>query len=55
MSPTKRIAVILRYAGHGREVAGAFFAPLATHRHAAMADLSDSNLIAAHRVFIALI
>lgn len=53
--PADRRKVILRYAGHGREVAGAFFAPLATHRHAAMAYLSDSNLIAAHRVFIALI
>ena len=53
--PADRRKVILRYAGHGREVAGAFFAPFATHRHAAMAYLSDSNLIAAHRVFIALI
>jgi MarR family transcriptional regulator, organic hydroperoxide resistance regulator len=53
--PADRRKVILRYADHGREVAGAFFAPLAGHTHAAMADLSDSDLAAAHRVFTALI
>lgn len=53
--PADRRKVILRYADHGREVAGAFFAPLARHTHAAMADMPDSDLAAAHRVFTALI
>ena len=53
--PADRRKVILRYADHGREVAAAFFAPLGTHTHAAMADLPDSDLAAAHRVFSVLI
>jgi DNA-binding MarR family transcriptional regulator len=53
--PTDRRKVILRYADHGRKVAGAFFAPLARHTHAEMADLPDADLAAAHRVFTALI
>lgn len=53
--PADRRKVILRHADHGREVAGAFFAPLATHTRAAMADLPDADLAAAHRVFTALI
>ena len=57
MSRALRIAArsSLRYADHGRELAVAFFAPLATHTHAAMADLRDSDLSAAHLVFTALI
>jgi DNA-binding MarR family transcriptional regulator len=50
-----RRKVILRYADHGREVASAFFAPLATHTHAAITDLPDADLAAANRVFTALI
>jgi len=53
--PADRRKVILRYADHGREVAAAFFAPLGRHTHAALADLPDSDLEAAHRVFTALI
>lgn len=49
-----RRKVILRYADHGRKTAGAFFTPLAMHTHAAMVDVSDADLIAAHRVFSSL-
>lgn len=52
---TDRRKVILRFADHGRETAGAFLIPLAAHTHAAMTDVSDPDLVAAHRVFIALI
>lgn len=50
-----RRKVILRYSDHGRETAGAFFIPLATHTRAAMVDISDSDLVAAHSVFATLI
>jgi DNA-binding MarR family transcriptional regulator len=50
-----RRKVILRYADHGRETAGAFLIPLAAHTHAAMTDASDTDLLTAHRVIIALI
>ncbi|GFG76655.1 MarR family winged helix-turn-helix transcriptional regulator [Mycobacterium botniense] len=53
--PADRRKVILRYADHGRRVAGAFFAPLAEHMHTQMADLPDADLAAAHRVLTALI
>jgi len=53
--PTDRRKVLLRYADHGMAVARSFFTPLAGHTHAAMADLPDEDLAAAHRVFTALI
>lgn len=53
--PADRRKVILRYADHGRETATAFFTPLAAHTHAAMAEICDADLIAAHRVLTALI
>lgn len=49
--PADRRKVILRYARHGVEVGRAFFTPLAEHTHRALADLSDEDLQAAHRVF----
>lgn len=52
---TDRRKVILRYADHGRETAGAFLIPLAAHIHAAMTDMPDTDLLAGHRVIIALI
>ena len=52
--PADRRKVLVRYADHGMTVARAFFAPLAEHTHAAMADLPDQDLAAAHRVFAAL-
>ena len=53
--PADRRKVMLRYADHGMAVARAFFTPLAEHTHDAMADLTDQDLAAAHRVFSALI
>ncbi|WP_328350551.1 MarR family winged helix-turn-helix transcriptional regulator [Mycobacterium sp. NBC_00419] len=53
--PADRRKVILRYADHGIEVGKAFFTPLATHTHRALADLPESDLAAAHRVFAAVL
>ena len=53
--PADRRKVILRYSDHGMTVARAFFTPLATHTHDAMAALPDDDLVAAHRTFTALI
>jgi DNA-binding MarR family transcriptional regulator len=53
--PADRRKVILRYAQHGIDVGRAFFTPLADHTHRALADLSDEDLAAAHRVFTAVL
>jgi DNA-binding MarR family transcriptional regulator len=53
--PTDRRKVILRYSDSGLATARAFFAPLGTHSHDAMAELPDADLEAASRVFNALI
>ncbi len=53
--PADRRKVKLRVAEHGTEVARGFFTPLAAHTHAALADLPDADLAAAHRVFGALV
>lgn len=53
--PEDRRKVILRCAEPGIQLARAFFAPLATHTHEAMAGLPNRDLTAAHRVFTALI
>lgn len=53
--PADRRKVMLRVADHGTEVARAFFTPLAEHTHRALAVLPDDDLLAAHRVFGALI
>jgi DNA-binding MarR family transcriptional regulator len=53
--PADRRKVILRYAEHGMTVARGFFTPLASHSRGAMADLPDEDLVAAHRVFTAMI
>jgi DNA-binding MarR family transcriptional regulator len=52
--PADRRKVILRYAEHGRQTAGAFFTALAAKTQAAMAELSDADLVAGHRVLTAL-
>lgn len=52
--PADRRKVILRYADHGMTVARAFFTPLEAHTRAAMAQLPDDDLAAAHRVLTAL-
>jgi DNA-binding MarR family transcriptional regulator len=53
--PADRRKVILRYSDSGLATARAFFAPLGMHSHDAMADLPDTDLRAAGRVFSALI
>jgi DNA-binding MarR family transcriptional regulator len=53
--PDDRRKVILRYDEHGMAVARDFFTPLAEHTHAALVDLPEEDLAAAHRVFTALI
>ena len=53
--PSDRRKVILRYAGDDRDIAEAFFTPLAAHTYAAMADLPDDDLAAGHRVLTALV
>nr|WP_019663675.1 MarR family winged helix-turn-helix transcriptional regulator [Rhodococcus sp. 06-1059B-a] len=50
-----RRKVILRYDEHGMEVARGFFGPLGVKTSAALADLPDGDLAAAHRVFAVLI
>ncbi|WIM88146.1 MarR family winged helix-turn-helix transcriptional regulator [Candidatus Mycobacterium wuenschmannii] len=53
--PADRRKVILRYSDSGLSTARAFFAPLGSHSHDAMTDLPDADLMAAGRVFAALI
>jgi len=53
--PADRRKALLRYENSGMELAHAFFAPLGDHVRSALAELPDSDLMAAHRVFSALI
>ena len=53
--PADRRKVILRYSEPGLDTARSFFTPLGAHTHAALGDLPDADLAAAHRVFTALI
>lgn len=53
--PADRRKVILRHSDSGLATARAFFAPLGSHSHEAMAQLPDADLHAAGRVFAALI
>lgn len=48
--PHDRRRVLLEYADAGRELAVAFFGPLARLHHDALASVSDDDLEAAHRV-----
>ena len=48
--PHDRRRVLLEYADTGRQLAVAFFGPLARLHHDALAPLSDDDLEAAHRV-----
>lgn len=52
--PADRRKVILRYGERGLDTARSFFTPLQRHTHAALNDLPDADLAAAHRVFTAL-
>jgi DNA-binding MarR family transcriptional regulator len=53
--PADRRKVILRYSEPGLDTARSFFTPLGMHNRAALKDLPDADLAAAHRVFAALI
>ena len=53
--PADRRKVILRYSEPGLDTARSFFNPLGVYTHAALSDVSDADLAAAHRVFTALI
>jgi DNA-binding MarR family transcriptional regulator len=53
--PGDRRKARLRYEASGMELARGFFAPLGVHLRAALADLPDEDLLAAHRVFAAMI
>ncbi|MEE6139972.1 MarR family transcriptional regulator [Mycobacterium sp. 050128] len=53
--PDDRRKWLLRYEDSGMTMAHAFFRPLGAHLSAAMTDLSDEDLDAAHRVFLAMI
>jgi DNA-binding MarR family transcriptional regulator len=53
--PADRRKALLRYENSGMELAHAFFEPLGAHVRSALAELPDEDLLAAHRVFIALI
>lgn len=53
--PEDRRKWLLRYEDHGMTLALAFFSPLGAHLRQAMADLHDRDLVAAHRVFGAMV
>jgi DNA-binding MarR family transcriptional regulator len=53
--PADRRKALLRYEASGMELAHGFFTPLGVHLRAALADLPDDDLAAAHRVFSAMI
>lgn len=53
--PTDRRKALLRYENSGMDLAHTFFAPLSVHLRCALADLPDKDLMAAHRVFNAMI
>lgn len=53
--PEDRRKWLLRYEDTGMTMAHSFFKPLGAHLSSAMADISDTDLIAAHEVFAAMI
>lgn len=53
--PADRRKALLRYENSGMELAHEFFAPLGVHLRSALAELTDKDLMAAHRVFSAMI
>jgi DNA-binding MarR family transcriptional regulator len=53
--PADRRKALIRYEASGMELAHGFFTPLGVHLRAALADLPDQDLAAAHRVFGAMI
>jgi DNA-binding MarR family transcriptional regulator len=53
--PADRRKALLRYESSGMDLAQGFFTPLGVHLRAELAELSDADLMAAHRVFSAMI
>lgn len=53
--PDDRRKVVLRYSEPGLATARSFFTPLGMHTRAALDGVADPDLVAAHRVFTALI
>lgn len=53
--PSDRRKALLRYEESGMELAHGFFTPMGVHLRAALAGLPDRDLLAAHRVFVAMI
>jgi DNA-binding MarR family transcriptional regulator len=53
--PRDRRKALLRYENSGMELAREFFAPLGVHLRSALAELPAKDLMAAHRVFSAMI
>ncbi|WP_434084961.1 MarR family winged helix-turn-helix transcriptional regulator [Mycobacterium paraterrae] len=53
--PADRRKALLRYEASGMELAHGFFNPLGAHLRAALADLPDDDLMAAHRVLTAMV
>jgi DNA-binding MarR family transcriptional regulator len=53
--PADRRKALLRYEASGMELAHHFFSPLGVHLRSALAELPDEDLLAAHRVFSAMI
>ncbi|MHA7651396.1 MarR family winged helix-turn-helix transcriptional regulator [Mycobacterium sp. ML4] len=53
--PEDRRKWLLRYESRGMTLAHTFFMPLGAHIRAALADMPDQDLLAAHRVFTAMI
>ncbi len=53
--PEDRRKWLLRYQNRGMALAHEFFKPLGEHLSAAMAECSDADLVAAHKVFTAMV
>ena len=53
--PADRRKALLRYESSGMDLAHGFFTPLGVHLRAELAELPDADLLAAHRVFSAMI
>ena len=53
--PADRRKALLRYESSGMDLAHGFFAPLGAHLRAELAELPDADLMAAHRVFSAML
>jgi DNA-binding MarR family transcriptional regulator len=53
--PEDRRKWLLRHEDRGLTLAHAFFTPLGSYLHSAMAELGDQDLAAAHRVFTAML